>query len=215
PAAQSGQMAVNLVAGAAALAIGGIAFAGALWAINAILEKAKLNDFDKVAMSLGILAVAVLATIGLALAALTLEPTTLSIAASMMLYGALLLAVSGVAFAGALWAVKQSLQAAGMDTIEKAGEPLLILGGAILALLGLGATIMLLSAINPLMMAAGLLNGIILLEVAKLAVGKLIEIKDAMGGISAADIPRITEAVTAMALIYGATAAFAIAAAGF
>jgi len=215
PAGQAGQMLLNLVAGATALAIGGVLFAGSLALIKGVLEAAGLMDIKKAAMPLLVLGMAVLATIGLALAALTLEPTTLSIAASMMLYGALLLAVSGVAFAGALWAVKQSLQTAGMDTIEKAGEPLLILGGAILALLGLGATVMLLSAINPLMMAAGLLNGIILLEVAKLAVGKLIEIKDAMGGISAADIPRITEAVTAMALIYGATAAFAIAAAGF
>lgn len=212
---EAAQLGLKLVAAAAAIGVGGVALAGSLALIKWALEKAELMDIRKAAEPLLILGAAVLATIGLALAALALEPTTLTTAASMMAYGALLLTVGGVVFAGALWAIKKSLQIAEMDTIEKAGDPLLILGGAILALLGLGATVMLLSAINPLMMAAGLLNGIVLLEVAKLAVGKLIEIKDAMGGISASDIPRINEAVTAMALIYGATAAFAIAAAGF
>lgn len=215
PAGQAGQMLANLVAGATALAIGGVLFAGALALIAGVLEVAGLTSFEKIAWPLAVLGVAILATIALALTALTLEPTTLSTAASMMLYGAGLLAISGVAFAAALWAVKASLEAAGMDTIKKAGEPLLILGGAILAMLGLATTALLLAAVNPLIVAVAVLNGLVLLEAAKAAVGKLIELKDAMKGISKADIPHIVEAVTAMSIIYGATAAFALAAAGF
>lgn len=211
----AGQLLVNLVAGATALAVGGVLFAGSLALISGVLEAAGLTSFEAIGWPLAVLAVAILSTIALALTALTLEPTTLSTAAAMMLYGALLLAGSGVAFAGALWAVKASLQAAGMDTLEKAGEPLLILGGAILAMIGLASAVMLMAVVNPLVVAAGLLNGIILLEVAKAAVGKLIELKDAMSGISAADIPRIVEAVEAMSLIFGATAAFALASAAF
>lgn len=211
----AGQLLANLVAGATALAVGGVLFAGSLALISGVLEAAGLTSFEAIGWPLAVLAVAILATIALALTALTLEPSTLSTAAAMMAYGALLLAVSGVAFAAALWAVKQSLQTAGMDTLEKAGEPLVILGGAILAMIGLAGAVMLMAAVNPLIVAAGLLNGIILLEVAKAAVGKLIELKDAMSGISAADIPRIVEAVEAMSLIYGATAAFALASAAF
>jgi hypothetical protein len=210
-----GQMGVNMVVAATALAVGGVLFAGALAIISGVINAAGLTSLEAIGWPFLVLGAAVLGTIALVLAALTLEPTTVSIATGMMLLGALALTLGGLAFVGALAAISGVLSAADLDTVDKVKFPLMVLVGAAGAMVTLSLAMLAMAAVaNPLVIVAGFIGMIVVMEVAERAIDGLKTMRDKLKDFSATDIDLIVRGVSGMAIIYGAAAAFALAAAG-
>ena len=210
----SGQMAMNLALGAAALGAGGIAFALSLAAIRGVLEIAGLNNLESIGWPFLVLGAAVLATIALALTALTLEPTTITTGGALMLLASAMLVVSGAAFAGALWAINEILVKAGLDTPEKAAFPLMVMAGAASAMVIMAGAIMAAAAVaNPAVIVAGLVGMIAIFGMLYLAVLGFKEVHEASKGIGMEEIKQTAKGLGAMAMVMTAGAAFAVGAA--
>lgn len=215
PAGQSGQMLLNLLAAAGALALGGVAFVGALALIYGALSFAGLLELNKIALPFLVLGAALLGTIGLALVALTLEPTTISIATGLMLLGAVMLTISGVAFVGALALINYALKKASMTTFEKAMFPIEVMAAVVGAMIGLSLAVLAMASIaNPAVIIVGLIGMVGIFGILYLATIAFKQISDATKDIGMGQIEQTAKGLGAMAMVMSAGAVFALVAAG-
>ncbi len=131
--AKYAQAGTNLLKAAAFVAVGVVGFAYAVSKASEVMQQVSWEDMAKVWVNTGL---GVLAAWGLSKTASKIKPGNIVEGIKGMLGAALLLGVGMVAFAGAL---RFALWVMGDEALGKAGQFLMIMGGAMLATLAFAA----------------------------------------------------------------------------